>query len=225
MLVRGSRVRALLVGVAIVLSAGTGAPARADEVRDREARALYADGKTAFESRRYDDAYKLFKRAYLTSQQPALLFNMASCLQELDRPREAADELRTYLRLAPDDPDRPAIERRILALDEKQRLLDAERGPRETHAPPRETHAPPRETHAPPRETPPSLTPRETPPAHGVLFNEPEPRPRRSRRGLVIGLGVAGAVVVAAIAVGLGVGLTSGSDFHASTLGTHPGTR
>jgi tetratricopeptide (TPR) repeat protein len=111
-----------LVIAALLLLSGS---VRADDVRDVEARALYLQGKQAFEARRYQNAYDLFRQSYLTSQRAALLFNMASCLQELDRPREAADQLRTYLRIVSSDPDRQAIEERIVALDEKQRLLNA----------------------------------------------------------------------------------------------------
>jgi hypothetical protein len=181
------------------MALATSAPA--DEVKDREARGLFEQGKAAFEGGQFADAYELFKRSYLTSQQPQLLFNMASCLGELNRPREAAEELRTYLRLMPEDPDRPAIEQRIGALDEKQRLLDLEPARRQPPAPPSLPLV--------------AATPPETPP--------PVTHPRRR---LAIGLGVAGAAI-AILVVGLTVGLTVGSpaDYRSSTLGTFPATK
>src|SRR5579859_5671310 len=103
--------------------------ARGDDHSDTAAKQLYSDGRQAFEQRDYQRAYDLFRRSFMISSEPALLFNMASSLQKLGRPREAAETLRAYVRTAPDDPDRPAIERRILALEEQQRLLDAERLP------------------------------------------------------------------------------------------------
>jgi hypothetical protein len=64
----------------------------------------------------------------MLSQQPALLYNIASALRGLRRPHEAAEALRSYLRLQPEDPDAPAIAKRIQSLEEEQRLLDAEPG-------------------------------------------------------------------------------------------------
>jgi tetratricopeptide (TPR) repeat protein len=178
--------------VCLLLAAST---AGADRAREQKARALYMEGKSAFEGGRYGDAYERFRQAYLESQEPALLFNMASCLTELDRPGEASRELRTYLELVPNDADRAAIELRIRTLDEKQRLIDA-RAPKPQAA---------------------VTTP--------ALVAAPAPEKPRSRRGLAIGLGVAGAVlVVGAVAVGLGLGL-SGPEYRASTLGAYPATK
>src|SRR5260370_20453761 len=106
-------------------------PARAD--RDEDARALYEEGRVAFEQDRAQEAYDRFREAYMISQRPQLLFNMASALTRLDRPHEAAESLRAYLRVVPDDPDRASLEQRIRALEEKQRLLDEERRAREPH--------------------------------------------------------------------------------------------
>jgi tetratricopeptide (TPR) repeat protein len=122
-----SGVRLVMLGC--VLSAGL---SRADATDHDQARQLYQSGKEAFESRQFQTAYDLFKQSFILSDRAELLFNMSSCLQELGRFPEAATELRTYLRLKPDDPDRPQIERRILTLEEKQRLLQAEQPPAPT---------------------------------------------------------------------------------------------
>jgi tetratricopeptide (TPR) repeat protein len=98
----------------------------ADADSDDTARRHYADGKAAFDARRFDEAYQHFKAAYLQSSRPELLFNMSRALEELSRPREAADALRAYLRVVPAEADRSALEQKIRALDEKQQILDAD---------------------------------------------------------------------------------------------------
>src|SRR6516165_6289577 len=95
--------------------------------RDEEARSLYEQGKTAFEQGDAQGAYERFRSAYMISQRAELLFNMASALDKLDRPHEAAENLRAYLRVQPEDPERDSIEVRIRGLEEKQRLIDDER--------------------------------------------------------------------------------------------------
>jgi tetratricopeptide (TPR) repeat protein len=117
--------RALALALSIVLLAQ--AAARAAPEDDEQARARYEAGKVAYERKDYAAAYEQFRRAYLISQRPELLFNMSSALQRLDRPHEAAESLRAYLRVVPDEPDRVSIGERIRALEEKQRLLDEER--------------------------------------------------------------------------------------------------
>src|SRR4051794_6222373 len=92
------------------------APALADERLDAQGKALYADGKAAFEAGEFQRANDLFLQAYLASEKPELLFNMASSLVALGRPHLAAEKLRAYLRVLPEDPERPAIEQRIRAL-------------------------------------------------------------------------------------------------------------
>jgi tetratricopeptide (TPR) repeat protein len=118
--VRGPAIAALL-GAALL---AFGAPAAADRRRDERARVLYAEGKKAYETGEYQTAYDRFNEAYCLSQAPALLYDLASALQGLTRPHDAAEALRAYLRALPDDPDRPQIETRIRTLEEAQRLLD-----------------------------------------------------------------------------------------------------
>jgi tetratricopeptide (TPR) repeat protein len=159
------------------------APARADQ--DEDARVLYESGRVAFEQGHAQQAYDAFRKAYMISQRAALLVNMAAALEQLDRPHDAAEALRSYLRVVPDDTDRPRIELRIRALEEKQRLLDEDR-----------------RAHAPPPPPPPSLTlvvPVPPPPA-------PPPKPPIYKRWWLWAI-VGG--VAAGTAVALGVTLSS----------------
>jgi tetratricopeptide (TPR) repeat protein len=91
---------------------------------DADPKALFNQGKDAFEQQQYQVAYDKFEKAYFLSHRPALLFNMSSALQKLQRPHEAAEKLRAYLRVVPDDPEHLDLEERMRALDEEQRMLD-----------------------------------------------------------------------------------------------------
>jgi hypothetical protein len=106
---------------ALLLAGGV---ARADRLE--RSRALYQEGEQSYRSGQFQAAYDQFKEAYLVSKQPVLLYDMASALEGLGRPHDAADELRAYLRARPDDPRKSAIESRVRALEEAQRILDAE---------------------------------------------------------------------------------------------------
>jgi len=166
--------------------------AQADERPVEEARQLFKSGSQAFAQHDFQRAYEAFEKAYLLSQRPELLFNMASALQGLNRPHDAADELRAYLRTVPAAVDRVEIEQRILTLEETQRILDRNRAP----------------TAKPKTPAPIVVAPE---PAIAIVATHPADAPRPRRRGLAIGLGIAGVVVVGALAVGLGVGLSSGA--------------
>ena len=190
--------------VAVVLLVACGA-ARAQS-RDERARQLFLEGKQAYQTSDFQTAYDDFKESYILSQQPALLYNIASALQGLRRPHEAAEALRSYLRLKPEDADAPAIAERINSLEEEQRLLDAERA----------------------RNAPPPTEPRTTSPGPAVLVAAPAPPPARPRHktAIVVGVSIAAAVVVG-VAVGLGVGLTQHGPepYTSATFGPIMGTR
>src|SRR5262249_13605521 len=124
------RLRAALAMLVLLASLAARAEAPPEPQR------LFTDGRQAFEQGDYQRAYDLFKRSFMRSSEPALLFNMASAQQKLGRPHDAADSLRAYLRAAPEDGERPQIEQRIRALEEQQHLLDAERKPEQDRAAP-----------------------------------------------------------------------------------------
>jgi tetratricopeptide (TPR) repeat protein len=118
----------MVVVTACLLVFGDGA-ARADAARDAQARQLYKAGRDAYNAGDFQRAYDSFRESFTLSHEPALLYNIASALQGLKRPHDAAEALQSYLRLKADDPDRPQIEERIRTLEEEQRLLDLERKP------------------------------------------------------------------------------------------------
>src|ERR1700749_3092858 len=101
--------------------------AAADARQEEGARNAFKVGRAADETGDYQLAYDKFKESFQLSHEPALLYNIASALQGLKRPHDAAEALQSFLRLQPNDPDRPTIEQRIATLEEEQRILDAEK--------------------------------------------------------------------------------------------------
>jgi tetratricopeptide (TPR) repeat protein len=163
----------------------------ADGTHDKKARELFEVGRAAYNRGDYQTAYDSFRESFQLSHQPDLLYNIASALQGLRRPHDAAEALRSYMRLRPEDPERSQIEDRIRTLEEEQRLMD-----RETKAKP---PSPPTPV-PPPSQTVVLVAP---PPATG-----PSERERRRRTtGLAVGLTVGAVVVVAGVTIGLVLGL------------------
>ena len=188
-----------LIAVAATLSLAAltlgSTTAYGDAARDERARQQYQVGRDAYNAGDFQKAYDSFMESFTLSHEPALLYNLASALQGLRRPHDAAEALRSYVRLKPDDPDRPQIEQRIRTLEEEQHLVDLER----------------RESEPKPAVTPPSTPPAPANGATTALTASAPPngaaRSRaRKRTALIVGL-TAGAVVVAGVAIGLAFGL------------------
>ena len=191
--------------------------AAADARQERAARDDFKVGRAAYETGDYQLAYDKFKESFQLSHEPALLYNIASALQGLKRPHEAAEALRSFLRLQPNDPDRPKIEQRIATLEEEQRVIDDERAEaaKEAEAQ-RKQHAPPNLT-LPPQEV-------RTVIVHDSGMTESERKHRR--KVLAISLTVGGIVLVGgAVALALALTQTRTAPFTTTDLGPHPGTR
>jgi tetratricopeptide (TPR) repeat protein len=206
----------LVAGLFIL--AALAAPARADEAREEEARRLYKEGRAAFETHDWDTAYLRFRDAYMISQRPALLFNMASALKEGGRPSEAAETLRSYLRLVPDAPDKNEIQERILTLEESQRIMDREKQRKA------DQEAARRAAERAPPVLAPVVAPQPTPsPVVAPVSDEPARRARRRKIGLAVGLSVGGVVVIA-VALGIAAGVSQDVPNTPGTLGIWNGT-
>jgi tetratricopeptide (TPR) repeat protein len=193
--------------------------AAADARQDEAARQAFQTGRVAYENGDYQTAYDRFKESFQLSHEPALLYNISSALQGLKRPHEAAESLRSFLRLQPNDPDRPKIEQRIATLEEEQRMIDADARKQAEAA------------EAARRRQAPVLTPPPPPETHAVVVAPPAPAPtaaerRHRNKVLAISLTV-GAVVLAgaALAIALPLTLSSTQPFTTTSLGPHPGTR
>jgi len=191
--------------------------ASADARQDEAARNAFKVGRTAYETGDYQLAYDKFKESFQLSHEPALLYNIASALQGLKRPHEAAEALRSFMRLQPNDPDKPKIEQRIATLEEEQRMMDIERHEAEAQA---EAE---RRKNAPVNLTPPPSDVR-TVVVHESGMTEGERKHRR--KVLAISLTIGGVVLVGgAVALALALTQTSTAPFTMTDLGPHPGTR
>jgi len=192
--------------------------AAADTRQEEGARNAFKVGRAAYETGDYQLAYDKFKESFQLSHEPALLYNVASALQGLKRPHEAAEALQSFLRLQPNDPDRPKIEQRIATLEEEQRMIDAERAKAEAEAEAeRKKHEPPPNLIAPPPEV-------RTVVVHESGMTESERKHRR--KVLAISLTVSGVVLVGGtIALVLALTQTKTDPYTTTELGPHPGTR
>lgn len=175
-----------------VLLATLALPGRARADREERARQIYTEGEKAYQANDYQKAYDDFKQAYILSQQPALLYDVAAALQGLGRPHDAAEALRTYLKQVPKDPDRPAIEKRIAGLEDAQQLLDSEK---------KRPSSVPGPTAVPPA----ALAPTVPAAALSSAVSRVEAREKRKRTIAIVATVVS--VALAGAAVGLAVGL------------------
>ena len=191
--------------------------AAADARQEEGARNAFKVGRAAYETGDYQLAYDKFKESFQLSHEPALLYNIASALQGLKRPHDAAEALQSFLRLQPNDPDRPTIEQRIATLEEEQRILDAEKAKAAAEAEAeRKAHAPPPILVPPPPEI------------RTVIVHEgmTESERKHRRKVLAISLTVSGVVLVGGtIALVLALTQTKTAPFTMTELGPHPGTR
>jgi len=63
-----------------------------------DARALFRRGAEAYADERYAEALQAFEASYRAREVPVVLFNLAQTLRALDRPAEAIEAYRRYLR-------------------------------------------------------------------------------------------------------------------------------
>jgi len=179
--------------------------ARAQNNRDA-ARQEFTTGARYFEIGDYPRALEHFKAAYVSFEDPAILFNIAQCERLLNHKQEALRQYRIYLQKRPEAPNRADIENIIATLQEA-----INKDQRASTMPPVgvEQAKPPEETPAtPPPATPP---PAATPPAAVVTTTPPPPTPREPIYKKWWLWAAAGAVVVVAIGVGVGVGVAANS--------------
>jgi len=209
---RGVRALPLLACLCLPLVAG------AQSARLEKAKQLFSAGKTAYEAGDYEKAYASFKESYLLSHEPALLYNISSALQGLRRPHEAAEALRSFLRLRSDDPEKGAIEERIRTLEEEQRLIDQEK---RDQTPPTPT-APPA-----PISTPPSLAPTSSTGNEAALTATRQAAEERRKKKIWMGVGITlGVLAAGGVALGVALGLSNNTEpYTPSTIGPLQGTR
>src|SRR5688572_18926406 len=82
-----------------------------------QARSRFQQGVRAYEERRYRDAVDLLLEADRAMHSPAFAYNIGLAYEAMEDAASALRWFRTYLREAPDTEDRPAVEKRIAALE------------------------------------------------------------------------------------------------------------
>jgi tetratricopeptide (TPR) repeat protein len=114
----------VLVLVYAVPSLGIAQAPVAEESRDREARAIYEAAVVAFDEGRFEDALRLFRRAYELSERAELLYNVGTAADRLRRNEEALEAFEAYLAQRPDADNRANVEARVAVL--RRAIADAD---------------------------------------------------------------------------------------------------
>lgn len=83
---------------------------------DERARMHFQAGRSYFDQRRLEDALREFNEAYRLSDRAALLLNIATVLERMERLDEAADTVDRYLELEPDADDRRTLTERAASM-------------------------------------------------------------------------------------------------------------
>lgn len=108
---------ALLVSLCLCAVPG---PTRAeDDAKTEEARRHFKSGQKLFELGHWDEAAREFEAAYAARSDPALLYNLAQAYRRKGEARRALDLYKNFLIKVPDAPQRPEVEKRIIALQKQ----------------------------------------------------------------------------------------------------------
>jgi tetratricopeptide (TPR) repeat protein len=195
---------ALVVSLALAANAFAGdAPQPGTPEANAAAKRLYISATKHFDLAEYPDALNDFKEAYRLKDDPVFLYNIAQCYRILNKNDEALSFYRSYLRRAPDAPNRAEVEAKISALQE---AIATQEKARTT---PKQGLATPDSV-----ETPPATTPTTT--ANNTLVASAPPPAQKTPVYKKWWLWTAvGAVVVVGVGVGLGVGLSQQTTYSA----------
>ena len=102
---------ALVVSLALAANAFAGdAPQPGTPEANAAAKRLYISATKHFDLAEYPDALNDFKEAYRLKDDPVFLYNIAQCYRILNKNDEALSFYRSYLRRAPDAPNRAEVE-------------------------------------------------------------------------------------------------------------------
>jgi iron complex outermembrane receptor protein len=185
-----------LVLIALLLLCG-GARAQNEDPDTEVARRHFQEGRNFYDKADYERALAEFTAARRVRPHPALDFNIARCLDRLERWEEAIAAYRSYVASQP--PDAEEMRTRIGQLEERLKK-------------------------EPPKPKPPQerVTLFAPPPS---LNESPPPKSNKKTVAIVLGV-IGGAVVVgAAVAIGLLVKTTVESPWPDSTGGPRAGTQ
>lgn len=181
------------IAIAFVLAIGSLAHA-APDTNNGAARAAYEQGMRSYNLAEYGKALDAFKEAYRVYPDASFLFNIGQCYRQLNDKPNAIRFYRTYLREAPNAPNRDEVTRLVSSLE---RALAEEQ-----MAKPQPSAAPAVSAAAAPSPRP------------ELIASAPVSRPQKKplvNRGWFWGT-IVGGVAAVGLAVGLGVGLTAQRD-------------
>lgn len=187
--------RCVLSGVlAISLSVGVAAQPKEDDPREQAA-AAFLDAEALFKVRDYEAAFAQYKKAYLLSREPSLLFNMAQCARLQGQKELALGLYRSFQR---DDAKNPLVKTAAELAEKLEAEIAAARAARPASLPATVPTLPPASVAASPASAP----------ASPALETAP---PRESRRPL--------SLASKALFAGAGAGAVLGLVFGARGLG------
>ena len=117
---------AVLVTLGLVLGLTSGAMAASPEKNKALAKQHFEAGVSHFDLAEWEQALVEFKEAYRLKSDASLLYNIAQCHRKLGHVDDALTFYKTYLRRAPEAPNREEVERRIQELEAEQQARKAE---------------------------------------------------------------------------------------------------
>lgn len=198
-----SSARAIVATCIVAMSSlGRVAQAQDETPSDTQARALFAEARTAYSEQRFEEAAHTFRRAYLLSPRYGLLYNIGQAELRAGHDALALEAFEAFLRQAPpDDTNRSEVDERARILRSMQTPATATL-PTDSTTPPDTSHATVTATQPEPRGA--QMT---TPPL-GVSHPRSDDGPGVAPWLLVGG----GAAVAVAGAVLMGLGLSSAAD-------------
>ena len=116
-----AKLRLVIVCAVLVSASGvawaSSASAQSDASSDADARRYFEEGRTAYEAGNFEVAVRGFRRAYLLSPRPALLYNIGQAELRSGHDALALEALEGFLRQAPpEDGRRGEVEERVRVL-------------------------------------------------------------------------------------------------------------
>jgi tetratricopeptide (TPR) repeat protein len=84
---------------------------------EAQARSHHGRATSYYNLGRYQEALTEYEAAYLAVQDPPFLFNIAQCQRKMGRDKQALGAYRSYLRVAPNAPNRSDVQKRIAELE------------------------------------------------------------------------------------------------------------
>jgi tetratricopeptide (TPR) repeat protein len=134
--------------IVLMVALGTVARAQLADPDTEAARRHYLRGDEEYQAGRYTTALREFELGRALKPLPAFDFDIARCLDRLERWREAADAYERYLAIAPDVPDAAELRARARALRARAASLSPQAialvhdAPRPIDRPPRKVYRP-----------------------------------------------------------------------------------